>query len=554
MDSKNKNKKTRKYRRKYRIKRTTDKTIKDIIFPDSFDEFKKSKEKKIAKGLYGSIYLYNINNNKVAVKKMITNDIKDIETTSLKEIHFSNKIKGCNFVINVFKSYFTKDYTYLVMNYHKTDLSGFINNVDLNERILYFEQIMFQLVNGLNCLNSRGILHGDIKPGNILVDYELEDGKLLYEPKVYIADFGLSKQMPCNNKKRCYEPDILYTRTYRPYELLVFGEDFDMLENYHVNKYDENTDVWALGVTLLEYLTVNSNYEHTENDYEYEDENDFILELEYNVNMKRYLFKPNLPKFVIEQILRFSTFPNQKYTIINPDHLGEEFKPKGNIDVVKILSSRKYKNISENIITLLCHMLKINYEERIFINELLFLMKNELKTKTIYKTENKIMPQKSQRKTSYKIKDRYYDMLINFLFDINNLYQFPHKIFINSLDIINRYLSHYNVSKENLELFGLTCLNISQKLFDQATIFINNFVTTQSEERRFTQDELFLMEKDIIEKLGGVLSTCDLDDIFYYLDNKTTYNVSKIKIETLLSSEYYQKLSYDLILDLLENY
>src|SRR5690606_34024764 len=126
----------------------------------------------------------------------------------------------------IYGEIYLKNSISLILSYHTSDLLQFLDKIEPSERIKYFQTIKVQLVNALNCLNSEGVLHGDIKPDNVLIDYSIDNkGFLIYEPKIYLADFGLSKQFTCDAEYRIYELDILYTDAYRPYELLLYVED-----------------------------------------------------------------------------------------------------------------------------------------------------------------------------------------------------------------------------------------------------------------------------------------------------------------------------------------
>ena len=125
----------------------------------------------------------------------------------------------------------------IVQNRASCDLRNYINNNNLSKKIK--KDITLQLIDGLNYLQSLNIIHGDIKPENIL-----KFGK-----SFKYSDFGMSKV--CNIK---YTENNLYTYFYRPPE---------------INKYifDLKSDIWALGCTLYEvyynerYFNLSSNKE-----------------------------------------------------------------------------------------------------------------------------------------------------------------------------------------------------------------------------------------------------------------------------------------------------
>ena len=95
------------------------------------------------------------------------------------------------------------------------------------------KMIMIQLLEGLEYLHSFNILHGDIKPTNILV--YIDDKGKKKELRFKYADFNLS-MLHCSDSKLNKK---LYTVTFRAPEI----------EN---KKVSLKSDVWALGCTFFE--------------------------------------------------------------------------------------------------------------------------------------------------------------------------------------------------------------------------------------------------------------------------------------------------------------
>jgi len=132
-----------------------------------------------------------------------------------------------------------------MLSYHKSDLEIFIKKIPFIERLRYVDIIITQLFKALAQLNNRGIVHGDIKPQNILIDYEYNKvtNQLITSPTIYLSDFGSSHQLSCNKN---YRPSgfhlIGYTQIYAPPE-----------SNLHGNIYSDKSDIYALGMTLLTY-------------------------------------------------------------------------------------------------------------------------------------------------------------------------------------------------------------------------------------------------------------------------------------------------------------
>ncbi|XP_044489134.1 mitogen-activated protein kinase kinase 9-like [Mangifera indica] len=95
-------------------------------------------------------------------------------------------------------------------------------------------QIAYQILNGLQYLHARNIVHLDIKPSNLLVDKKL---------KVKIADFGVSKIVNAHSTPENYGS---YVGTY------AYMSPERMDSSRYDPKYVYAGDVWSLGVSLLE--------------------------------------------------------------------------------------------------------------------------------------------------------------------------------------------------------------------------------------------------------------------------------------------------------------
>jgi serine/threonine protein kinase len=107
-------------------------------------------------------------------------------------------------------------------------------------------RIALQGARGLSAAHRIGIIHRDVKPGNLLLDEE--DGELL----VRVLDFGIAKQIGDENSLTATGSQ-LGTPDYVSPEQLKSSK--------HV---DERADIWSLGATLYQMLCGAAPFAHIE--------------------------------------------------------------------------------------------------------------------------------------------------------------------------------------------------------------------------------------------------------------------------------------------------
>lgn len=103
-----------------------------------------------------------------------------------------------------------------------------------NDAINYFMQVL----DALEAVHAMGILHLDLKPGNIMLD---NNGR------VKLIDFGASKQQSKGDSTAATSSAVAYTDGYAPREQM----------EQNLEKFGPWTDIYALGATLYSILTTN---------------------------------------------------------------------------------------------------------------------------------------------------------------------------------------------------------------------------------------------------------------------------------------------------------
>lgn len=126
---------------------------------------------------------------------------------------------------------------YICTEIMQADLHVALRHWRLRDSKELFAQLLYQLLRALQYMHESGLMHRDVKPGNIMVDLQ---GNLK------LGDFGLSKFI-CGKINEDYDlTDFVVTRWYRPPELTM---------RYSNEKYDEKIDMWSVGCVAYEMLT-----------------------------------------------------------------------------------------------------------------------------------------------------------------------------------------------------------------------------------------------------------------------------------------------------------
>jgi serine/threonine protein kinase len=187
------------------------------------------------------------------------------------------------------------DFVYLALpHYQKGSLKGIIDNRFLTSREII--RYSLQFLSGLNNIHSKGLLHFDIKPENILID---ESNKAL------ISDFGLAEYMGHYG----FAPVNGTTPVLAPPEL------FDQAE--HNIKFD----IYQSGITLYRMCNGDGIFMQQMNDAfmsrGVSNEANFINNLRRERFPIRNFFLPHIPnplRNVIKKALKAN--PNSRYNSI----------------------------------------------------------------------------------------------------------------------------------------------------------------------------------------------------------------------------------------------
>lgn len=224
-------------------------------------KFRIAKDEFIGRGSFGEVYkAYDINDkSQIYAAKLIPselmNDPNKLNNFS-NEILIGGQFTNKNLVKLKGLENDENNNTYMILEYcNGGDLFSFtqkFNNKykrNLNEKEI--QKILKDILYGLSCLHRNNIIHYDIKPTNILLNYEKEEDKNnlnIFECTFKIADFGLAKYSDLTKKYKMSD-SIGGTVQYMPPEFLLKGDIKASLSEYYDSKIiNDKVDIWALGI------------------------------------------------------------------------------------------------------------------------------------------------------------------------------------------------------------------------------------------------------------------------------------------------------------------
>ncbi|KAL3916878.1 MAG: hypothetical protein SGILL_004976 [Bacillariaceae sp.] len=188
----------------------------------------------LGEGTYGVVYKANDRqNNEIVALKRIRLEVEDegIPSTALREISLLRELRHPN-VVDLKDCVQEDGKLYLVFEFLDKDLKKYMDSLTglmSPERVKSF---LYQCVEGLAFCHSRGVMHRDLKPQNLLVT---KDGHLK------LADFGLARAFCPPIRPLTHEVVTLW---YRPPEILLGSAT-----------YAPPVDVWAIGTIFVEMVT-----------------------------------------------------------------------------------------------------------------------------------------------------------------------------------------------------------------------------------------------------------------------------------------------------------
>lgn len=242
----------------------------------SFKENHKSHKKKFIQGTFGKIS----QNSDGTITKEIKKFRKDkmLESTSIKEISFASSVFHKNIIeINSINS---KDKIFeIVEEYGGITITEWCNDTTLDERKKTLPFIIFQILDILILLEHINIIHGDIKPRNILIEPSTSIIKVI--------DFG-----GVHFDSRIIQESNVH-KLFANCTYLFSSPEMLAMSNKDITKKPSLTtkhDIFSLGLVIKYILSTNQERDDNKDDT-------FVLDL-YKSSKKVY----PLPGYLSERI------------------------------------------------------------------------------------------------------------------------------------------------------------------------------------------------------------------------------------------------------------
>ncbi|XP_023224641.1 serine/threonine-protein kinase Nek8-like [Centruroides sculpturatus] len=204
---------------------------------------KYEKIRTVGRGAYGTVYLCRrIADKMLVIVKQICVDqmTKEERLVSLNESKVLSRLKHPN-IIAYYENFLEEQSIVIVMEYAPGGtLYDYLQQRE--GKLLSEEEVLYyfsQIVLALHHVHSQQILHRDLKSHNILLSEK--------KNVIKIGDFGISKIL--SSKSKAYT--VVGTPCYISPELC------------EGKPYNQKSDIWALGCTLYELLTLKRPFEAT---------------------------------------------------------------------------------------------------------------------------------------------------------------------------------------------------------------------------------------------------------------------------------------------------
>lgn len=215
--------------------------------------------RQIGEGSFGEVYLTQREKSQtlLASKKIKKTYVyeNNLQKYLKNELSILKKVKHPN-IIKFIETKETNNHIYIVFEHCN---GGTLTNYMLNFKSLYnsplpediVQPLFKQMTEGLLYLHKKKILHRDLKPDNILLNFPIEGLKSNRmnpeEAEVKIIDFGFARYLK--------EDDLATSTLGSPLQMDPrILKKMKKIEGFKFCGYKEDIDIWSLGCILYEML------------------------------------------------------------------------------------------------------------------------------------------------------------------------------------------------------------------------------------------------------------------------------------------------------------
>ena len=361
----------------------------------------------IGKGTYGVVLQNELNNNQV-IKKF-----EDFDTF-IKELFYLSFFKNCKNICQIV-DYNLNDNT-ITMDKYDYNLYDFSYKIPFSKRIELITTIIDQILNGLEQIHRRNIIHGDLLSKNIFCNYRDNTIECFVGDFSLTSIFGFSRN---DNKNILFPKDSILDTKFDIWTLGIIIYEF----LFHINldpklfkhKFDQSylnpfkiREINSINIRLIQYIeritTIDKNKRLG---FEISDPL-CINYLDLFRKLNKYIFDEDLSYYIAHNVLFYSAMQSNNYQI------DEYIKKIKDINLLNLFESfnndKTYKKI--DIIN--------NYIFDYEINNLKYIKKND---KIIIINNDYILSEllKLEEIKDEKLYNNYLLQIINFIYNNNVL-------------------------------------------------------------------------------------------------------------------------------------
>lgn len=189
---------------------------------------------KLGEGTYATVFKGRdrVTGEIVALKEIHVDAEEGTPSTAIREISLMRELKHEN-IVGLWDVVHTENKLMLVFEYMDQDLKAYMNSNGKNGKldVKLVKSFLFQLLRGICFCHDNRVLHRDLKPQNLLINYK---GHLK------LADFGLARAfgIPVNT----FSNEVV-TLWYRAPDVLLGSRN-----------YSTSIDIWSAGCIMVEML------------------------------------------------------------------------------------------------------------------------------------------------------------------------------------------------------------------------------------------------------------------------------------------------------------